>query len=89
MLTHHTSNGCDFNPGDMYGSGTVSGTTSDTYGSILEACKGGKEEILFPHNEKRTFLEDGDEVVMRAWCEGEGKARIGFGECRSVILPAQ
>ena len=88
MLAHHSSNGCDLNPGDLYGSGTVSGTTPDTYGSILEACKGGKENILFPGDEKRTFLEDGDEVVMRAWCDGNGKARIGFGECRSVIVPA-
>ena len=48
----------------------------------------GKENILFPGDEKRTFLEDGDEVVMRAWCDGNGKARIGFGECRSVIVPA-
>ena len=88
MLAHHSSNGCDLNPGDLYGSGTVSGTTPDTYGSILEACKGGKETILFPGDEERTFLEDGDEVVMRAWCDGDGKARIGFGECRSVIVPA-
>ena len=88
MLTHHTSNGCSVNSGDLYGSGTVSGTTSDTYGSILEACKGGKEKIEFPGGETRTFLEDGDEVIMRAWCAGAGKARIGFGECRSIIMPA-
>ena len=88
MLTHHTSNGCDLNPGDLYGSGTISGTTPDTYGSILEACKGGKEPISFPGDEERTFLEDGDEVVMRAWCEGDGRARIGFGECRSIVTPA-
>ena len=88
MLAHHSSNGCDLNPGDLYGSGTISGTTPDTYGSILEACNGGKENILFPGDEERTFLEDGDEVVMRAWCDGDNKARIGFGECRSVIVPA-
>ena len=88
MLAHHSSNGCDLHPGDLYGSGTISGTTPDTYGSILEACKGGREPISFPGEETRTFLEDGDEVVMRAWCQGDGKARIGFGECRSVITPA-
>ena len=88
MLTHHSSNGCNLNPGDLYGTGTISGTTPDTYGSILEACNGGKEPISFPGDERRTFLEDGDEVVMRAWCEGDGRARIGFGECRSIITPA-
>ena len=55
---------------------------------VVKACKGGKENILFPGDEERTFLEDGDEVVMRAWGDGDGKARIGFGECRSVIVPA-
>ena len=88
MFTHHTSNGCDFNPGDFYGTGTISGTGPDECGSILEVCKGGKKPIDFPGGETRTFLEDGDEVVMRAWCEGDGKPRIGFGDCRSVITPA-
>ena len=89
MFTHHTSNGCDFNPGDFYGTGTISGTGPDQCGSILEVCKGGKAVIDFPGGEARTFVEDGDEVIMRAWCEAEGKPRIGFGDCRSVIAPAE
>ncbi|MBT3989820.1 MAG: fumarylacetoacetase [Rhodospirillaceae bacterium] len=88
MLTHHASGGCNLQPGDFYGSGTISGTSKDQLGSLLEATVGGKETLEFPNGETRTFLEDGDEVVMRAWCEQDGAARIGFGECRSVILPA-
>ncbi len=87
MVAQHSSNGCNLNPGDFLGSGTISGTSPDKLGSILEKCVGGKEPIDFPYGETRTFLEDGDEVIMRAWCEGEGKARIGFGECRSIIVP--
>ena len=88
MLTHHASGGCDFRPGDFYGSGTISGAKKNQLGSLLEVTLGGKEAIEFPNGETRTFLEDGDEVVMRAWCHKDGAARIGFGECRSVILPA-
>ncbi len=88
MLTHHASGGCNFQPGDFYGSGTISGTQDDQLGSLLEATVGGSQEITFPTGETRTFVEDGDEVVMRAWCQKEGAARIGFGECRSIILPA-
>jgi len=88
MLTHHASGGCDLRPGDFYGSGTISGTAEDQLGSLLEVTKGGKNIIELPNGEKRTFLEDGDEVIMRAWCEKEGSSTIGFGECRSIILPA-
>lgn len=88
MTAHHASNGCNLNPGDFLGSGTISGPTPDSVGSIVEKSKGGKEPISFPGGETRTFLDDGDEVIMRAWCGGEGQARIGFGDCRSVILPA-
>ena len=88
MLTHHASGGCNFRPGDFYGSGTVSGTKKDQLGSLLEVTLGGKQAIEFPNGEKRTFLEDGDEVIMRAWCQKEGFVHIGFGECRSIILPA-
>ncbi len=87
MLTHHASGGCNFRPGDFYGSGTVSGTNKDQLGSLLEVTLGGKEPIKFPNGETRTFLQDGDEVVMKAWCQKEGGVRIGFGECRSVVLP--
>ena len=88
MLTHHTMGGCNLQPGDFYGSGTISGTERDQLGSLLEVTIGGKESIEFPNGETRTFLEDGDEVIMRAWCEKDGAARIGFGACRSIILPA-
>ena len=88
MLAHHASGGCNFRPGDFYGSGTISGTQKNQLGSLLEVTLGGKEVIEFPNGETRTFLEDGDEVVMRAWCQKEGAIRIGFGECRSIILPA-
>jgi fumarylacetoacetase len=88
MLAHHASGGCNFRPGDFYGSGTISGTKKNQLGSLLEVTLGGKEVIEFPNGETRTFLEDGDEVVMRAWCQNEGAIRIGFGECRSIILPA-
>ncbi|MBT3916896.1 MAG: fumarylacetoacetase [Rhodospirillaceae bacterium] len=88
MLTHHTMGGCNLQPGDFYGSGTISGTERNQLGSLLEVTIGGKESIEFPNGETRTFLEDGDEVIMRAWCEKDGAARIGFGACRSIILPA-
>jgi len=88
MLTHHASGGCNLQPGDFYGSGTISGTGRDQLGCLLEVTVGGKESIEFPSGETRTFLEDGDEVIMRAWSEKEGAARIGFGDCRSIILPA-
>ena len=88
MLTHHTIGGCDLRPGDFYGSGTVSGTRKNQLGSLLEVTLGGKEPIKFPNGEIRTFLEDGDEVVMKAWCQNEGGVKIGFGECRSVVLQA-
>ena len=88
MLAHHASGGCNFRPGDFYGSGTISGIKKNQLGSLLEVTLGGKEVIEFPNGETRTFLEDGDEIVMRAWCQNEGAVRIGFGECRSIILPA-
>jgi len=88
MLTHHTIGGCDLRPGDFYGSGTISGTKKNQLGSLLEVTLGGKEPIKFPNGEIRTFLEDGDEVVMKAWCQNEGGVKIGFGECRSVVLQA-
>lgn len=89
MLTHHTSNGCNLRPGDLLATGTVSGPTPDSVGSLLERTKRGAEPLQLPNGEQRKFLEDGDEVIFRAWCEREGYPRIGFGECRGVITPAQ
>jgi fumarylacetoacetase len=85
MLTHHTSNGCNLRPGDMMGTGTISGQTDDALGSILEITKRGTNPITLPTGEERKFLGDGDELIMRAWCERDGARGIGFGECRAVI----
>ena len=88
LVAHHASNGCNLEPGDLLASGTVSGETKESRGSLLELTWGGKEPLTLPNGEQRTFLEDGDEVIFRAYCEREGYARIGFGECRGVVLPA-
>ncbi len=85
FITHHTSNGCNLQPGDLLASGTISGREKESRGCLLEMTWGGKEPIELPGGEKRTFIEDGDEVIMRGYCEKEGAARIGFGECRGVV----
>ncbi|MEQ1581701.1 MAG: fumarylacetoacetase [Steroidobacteraceae bacterium] len=87
MLTHHASNGCNLQPGDLLGTGTISGPTRDSMGSLLEATEGGKIPLVLPTAEKRTFLEDGDEVILRARASREGFASIGFGECRGLVIP--
>lgn len=89
MVTHHASNGCDLRPGDLLASGTVSGPTRDARGCLLELSWRGTEPVLLPNGEQRSFLADGDEVIVRGWCESEGRRRIGFGECRGAVLPAQ
>ena len=88
MLTHHASGGCNMRTGDLIGSGTISGTTRDSRGSMLELTWRGAEPLTLPSGESRKFLEDGDEVIMRGYCEKPGVRRIGFGECRGTILPA-
>jgi fumarylacetoacetase len=88
MVTHHTVNGCGLKPGDLLGSGTESGPTPEEAGSLLELTVGGKQPVQLPNGETRSFLEDGDTVILRAWCEKPGVVRIGFGECRSTVLPA-
>jgi len=88
MISHHTSNGCPIRTGDLIGSGTVSGPDKHNRGCLLEITSRGKEPLELPTGETRRFLEDGDEVVLRGWCEQPGFRRIGFGECRGVILPA-
>ena len=89
LLTHHASNGCDMNSGDLLGSGTVSGPERDNEGCLLELTRGGREPVTLPGGETRSYLADGDDVILRGHCEAEGFARIGFGECRGRILPAQ
>jgi fumarylacetoacetase len=81
MIAHHSSNGCNLRPGDLLASGTISGTTRESRGSMLELSWRGTEPITLSTGETRRFLEDGDEVTMRAYCERAGFARIGFGEC--------
>ncbi|HZF40125.1 MAG TPA: fumarylacetoacetase [Blastocatellia bacterium] len=88
MLTHHTSNGCNLQPGDLIASGTVSGATKDSPGCLIELTGRGAEPINLPTGEVRRFLQDGDEVIFRGYCEREGFRRIGFGECRGIVTPA-
>ena len=85
IVTHHSSNGCNLQPGDLIGTGTLSTEDAGGLGSLLEISKGGKEPIQFANGETRSFLEDGDEVILKAWCEGEG-IRIGFGECVGRVV---
>ncbi len=87
MVAHHTVNGCNFRPGDFLGSGTQSGPGVDELGSLLELTLGGKQPIDLPGGEQRTFLEDGDSVIMRGHCAKNGAARIGFGEVVAVVVP--
>ncbi len=89
IVTHHASNGCNLNPGDLLGTGTISAPTSEGFGSLLELTTGGTEPIALPGGEQRGFLEDGDEIILRAQAEADGFVPIGFGECRAVILPAR
>jgi fumarylacetoacetase len=85
MVAHHASNGCNLRPGDLLASGTVSGNSKDARGCLLELTWKGTEPIALPTGETRRFLEDGDEVTMRGFCEREGFKRIGLGECRGMI----
>ena len=85
MLTHHASNGCNLRPGDLLASGTVSGPEKTARGCLLELTWRGTEPITLPTGESRTFLEDGDEVIMRGYAEREGARRIGLGECRGTL----
>jgi len=87
MVAHHTINGCNLQPGDLLGTGTLSGPTLDQAGALLEITNGGKSQLTLPGGETRTFLLDGDEVTLQGWCAREGAARIGFGECCATVLP--
>ncbi len=89
MVAHHTVNGCRLAPGDLFGSGTASGPTETEAGALIELVEGGRKPLTLANGEVRTFLEDGDTVVLKAWCEKAGARRIGFGECRGTILAAR
>lgn len=89
MVAHHTEGGCNLRPGDMLGTGTQSGPARGEEGCLLELSRGGKEPVDLGNGESRRFLEDGDTVVLRGWCERHGFRRIGFGECRGQLMPAR
>lgn len=86
IVAHHTSNGCNLEPGDLIGTGTLSSDKESGLGSLLEISRGGKQPIELETGETRSFLENGDEIVLRAWCEGDGAARIGLGECVGRVV---
>ncbi len=89
MLAHQASNGCNLEVGDLIGSGTVSGPEKSSWASLLELTGRGAEPIALPGGERRGFIEDGDEIIFRGFAEKPGYPRIGFGECRAVVLPAK
>jgi fumarylacetoacetase len=89
MVAQHTVGGCNLQPGDLLGTGTISGPTPGEAGAIVELSAGGTRDVPWPTScETRRFLADGDCVILRGWCERPGAARIGFGECRGEVLPA-
>lgn len=88
LVAHHSVNGCQLQPGDLFGSGTLSGATPGSYGSLLEITEGGKHPVELPNGEVRKFLEDGDEVILRARGVCDGEVSIGFGECRGRVIAA-
>ena len=86
LVTHHSSNGCNLGPGDLLGTGTQSGPQPGQGGSLLELSQGGRQPMTLPNGEKRSFLQDGDSVTLRAYCARDGAARIGFGDCFATVL---
>ena len=85
MVTHHASTGCNLRPGDLLGTGTISGAGDESQGCLLEITANGRQPLELPSGERRSFLADGDEVTLRGYCKREGFARIGFGECRGIV----
>ncbi len=88
LVAHHTVNGCNLQPGDLLGSGTLSGPARDQAGSLLELSAGGKVPFTLPNGEQRSFLQDGDTLVLAGHCDRPGARRIGFGQCSGTVLPA-
>lgn len=86
MVAHHTVNGCALRPGDLFGTGTLSGPLSQQAGSMLELTQGGKQSVVLSNGETRAFLQDGDRIALKGWCEKAGAKRIGFGECMATVL---
>ncbi len=88
MVAHHSSNGCNLQPGDLFGSGTVSGTGDGSAGCLLEMTRAGRRPVTLPNGETRAWLEDGDEIVFHGRAHRSGYASIGFGECRGTVIEA-
>ena len=88
QLAHATSNGSVVRPGDLFATGTISGAAPGSFGSLIELTWGGRDPIMLPSGETRTFLEDGDTVVLRGWCERDGLPRIGLGACVGMVVPS-
>jgi fumarylacetoacetase len=88
IVTHHASNGCNLNPGDLLGTGTISAATREGFGSMLELASGGQDPVQLPNGETRAFVEDGDEILLRAAADAPGFVSIGLGESRAAVLPA-
>jgi fumarylacetoacetase len=88
LIAHHASNGCNLRPGDLVASGTVSGPTKDSRGCLLELTARGSEPVHMPGGEQRRFLEDGDDVILRGFCERAGFTRIAVGDCQGIVHPA-
>jgi fumarylacetoacetase len=88
IVAHQTSNGCNLAPGDLLGSGTISGTSPGSAGSLIELTQGGKQPLTLPGGETRTFIQDGDLVIQRGRCEADGAVSIGFGEAANLVKPA-
>ena len=89
LIAHHTSNGCNLQTGDLLATGTISSPPESSGGCLLELTRNGAKPIMLPTGELRTFLADGDEIILRGFCEAPGYPRIGLGECRGIILPAR
>ena len=86
QLAHHTVGGCKVNSGDLMGSGTISGPTPESFGSMLELTWAGKQPLALSDGTQRKFIEDYDTVIMKGYCQND-QYRIGFGECRTELLP--
>ena len=87
QIAHHTITGCNMRTGDLLASGTISGPDKESRGSMLELSWNGKEPITLQNGEERTFLKDGDSIILKGWCQGKGY-KIGFGDCEGTILPS-
>jgi fumarylacetoacetase len=89
MVAQHTMGGCNLQSGDLLGSGTISGPTDGEQGAMIELTQAGRVPVTLDNGEQRSFLHDGDAVILKGWCEAPGAVRIGFGECRGEVLAAR